>query len=454
MRILLAYEHIRRLRGTHGEWITSIGRTLALRGNDVHILCDSVADPALYPELTFHSRRTFVRGESHRLTVLRHWAIRQLREIDYDVSISFHTAIPAQIVIPIAGWIQTRLAREFREHRNPLWSLALHLYPPIIERKYIESTLRKDTKRVRMIGATSRVMKDALVDGYPKLENRVRVVAGASSIQPPPDLESQQQIRSETRQALQLAGDDVVFLWASKRAGWHGAKYAIEAFSKAASSIPGNRAKLILAAEGQWSLYRRATEFQDPKNIRIIGRTEQPERLLAACDAGINPAIHSHLGRFTWECLAFGKPVIVSSNTAAADRIRSHEFGLAGRIITPYDAVSLQKAIQELTDDERRRSATAAAEELAPAMRFSRFIDRLENTICELRGIPLLHDQLLTDPLDSVVHTSAPTSLASNVSTQFTSISASAVREENVPDDSSEAEACRTGAETGNVEYE
>jgi len=454
LKILLAYEHIRRLRGTHGEWITSIGRALTQRDHDVHILCDSVADASLYPELTFHSRRTFVRGESHRLAVLRHWAIRQLRDIDYDVSISFHAAIPAQIVIPIAGWIQTRLAREFREHRNPLWALALHLYPPVAERKFIESTLRKDTERVRMIGATSRGMKDALVDCYPKLESRVRVVPGASSFQPPPDFESLKQMRSETRRALQLSEHDIVFLWASKRAGWHGAKYAIEAFFKAATSIPGNRVRLVLAAEGQWSLHRHATEFRNLESIRIVGRTDHPERLLAACDVGINPAILSHLGRFTWECLAFGKPVIVSSNTAAADRIRSREFGLAGRIVTPYDAVSLQKAIQELTDDERRRSATAAAENLAPTMQFSGFIDRLENLICELRGIPLLHDQLLADPFDSVALAALPTSPASNVATHFASISASAVCEENLPGDSPDAKEYRTGVVKGNVEHE
>ena len=428
MKILLAYEHIRRLSGTHGEWITSIGRQLAQRGHDIHLLCDSVADASLYPEITFHSRRPFVRGESHRLIALHVWAKKQLREINHDISISFHTAIPAQIIIPIQGWVQTRLQREHRLHHNSLWTACLHTYPPVIERKFIESLIRKNHAANRHFVATSTIMRNALLERYPALRNRMHLIPGASSIEPPlpPDHpappEYLDSIRSETRRLLHINENDIAFLWGSKRAGWHGARFLIEAFAKMVTSTDKqNHARLILASEGQYTLHNRARKAGIADRVRIVGRTDHFNQLLAACDITVNPAILSHLGRFTWESLAFAKPVIASADTPGIERMRHPDQRLAGRIVQSYDTTTLRNALIELMDPSCRQNATRLAREIAPTMRFNQFIDRIEQ-VC--KDFPNITDNNPT--INNTISPKQPQQQNQSTPLPFKSISAAA----------------------------
>ncbi len=386
VKIVLAYEHIRRLRGTTGEWVTAVGGGLAARGHEVHILCDSVADASLCPELTFHARRPFVKGESHRLLVLRKWALRQLGLLGADVNVSFHAAVPAEIVLPIQGFVGTRLAKEFRLHRNPFWGMCLQMWPPVNERRLVEWLLRRDRRRVQVLGATSRLMRDNLLERCGKDEDRVRLVAGASAVGPSDESDVE---REEMRAALGLTDDAVVFLWAGNRMGWHGVRYLVEAFGKLVNG-GGNgieRARLVLACEGQSTLHRWALQHGCAKQVLVVGRTNKLERLLAACDVGVNPAVLSHLGRFTWECLAFGKPMICSADTAGVDRMVGDDQRRAGRVVRPYDVVTLRQGLVEMLDDALRESATKVAEGLAGSMAFDLFLDRFENLLHEQRGM-------------------------------------------------------------------
>src|SRR5690606_32519903 len=116
--------------------------------------------------------------------------------------------------------------------------------------------------------------------------------------------------------------DEVVFFWGSKQAMLHGAGLLIRAFGEAVRAGNLTRARLVLAGEWPYRLHARTVDRDCDGQVRVLGRTAEVDRLLAACDVVVNPAVHSTLGRSVWEALAFGKPVIASSATGGVDRMR------------------------------------------------------------------------------------------------------------------------------------
>lgn len=386
MKIILGFEHVRRLVGAHSHLVTALGQRLAARGHDVTIVCDTVTDPVQFPELRFVARRPSRRGESHRLVQLRRWAVRVVPALDHDVSLSFFPAIPGDIVSPIFGWIAGRLHREHRLLRRPLRHAAIQFHKNVIERRLVESAMRADSS-VRCILALSEEMARALVAGHPRLTARITTVPGASPIQPPDaGADALAAMRLETRRRLGFAERDdderVIFLWAAVHALHHGRANLLKAFSQVTREHP-NRVGLILASDGHWPTHALAVERGCDEHVRVIGRTKSVDQLLAACDVRVNPAIHSVLGRSVWEALAFGRPVLASSNSAGTERMRDADRHLAGQIVSAYDADAIRDALLWFLQDKNRRSATRSAQLIAPSMRFGLFVDRLERLLQE-----------------------------------------------------------------------
>lgn len=376
MRIVLAFEHIRRLVGSHSQMVTEVARHLQGRGHDVCIVCDSVLDAQMYEDIEICARRAFQSGESHRLLMLRRWARRIMPTLRPDVSLSFFPAISADVLCPSFGWIATRLQREHQIYRSPMRAAGILVHPNVIETRCVERAIRRDPK-VRSIMVMSDEMRAAIATAAPWSEGRIDVIPGASPIEPPTDATEYRQLREDGRAIIGADPGDVVFLWAAKRGMLHGRGILTQAFGDVVSHGHG-RAMLVVAGEGQWAVHHRAVERECETRVRVLGRTAAMECLLAASDIGLCPAIHSTLGRFLWECVAFGKPVIATETAAGAHRLRHESGAVAGCFVPPLDAPALRDAMIALMDDATRANAEQVSVSLAPTMRFESFVDRIE----------------------------------------------------------------------------
>ncbi len=382
MKIVLAFEHIQRLKGAHSQIVTELGRRLVHRGHDVIVLCDDVNDPTLYPELEFIARRVFIRGDSHRRLILRRWAAKQLQHIDHDVSLSFYPAIDADIVVPLFGWIWTRLHREYQFHHRHIWAAGLRVWPPTYDR-HIAETLSRRSTRVQKVVALSEPMAATLTQSYPTLRSKLTMIPGASPIEPMGDPEEIAHWRREIRHMLGFDDNDIIFIWASKKSMWHGRKYLIDSFRELHQKGHTNT-KLIMVGEGLWSSHRRLKSNGIAEHVRLVGRTGSIEKLIAASDVSLFPAIHSILGRFVWESLAFGKPVITTTNTGASDRVNSIDgTGCPGCVIKPYSQKQLTDAMIEMCDPPSRADATKSAQDIASTLGFDLFVDRMEQLLLD-----------------------------------------------------------------------
>lgn len=372
MRLILAFEHVRRFVGAHAQIVTELAQRLGRRGHEVTILCDTVTDPALYPDLHFIARRPFQMGGSHRPALLHYWASHIVESLEHDLVISFHPAIPGEVMVPTFGF-------DFGPDRNRRggWRGLVHAADPRwIVSRWIGRRSRRD-RRVRRVAALSEAMAEALLDAAPSIEPILQVVPGASPIEPSTDEAAGRAMGEETRAILRLDPTDIVFLWAAKSPFQKGGAAVVRAFSEVAA-LGHPSARLVMACEDPWPMHDLAVDLDCDDRIRLVSRTREMERLLAAADIGVMPAERSMFGRFVWECLAFGVPVIANTRTAGTERMRDSSDRVAGRIVSSTRPEALREAMIGLLNAAHLDAARRSAQAIAPSMRFDLFVDRIE----------------------------------------------------------------------------
>lgn len=391
MRIIIGFEHIRRLVGARSQIVVEVARALQARGHDILIVCDTVTDPFPFQDLRFIARRDFQSGESHRLTLLRLWSRRVIASHGADATLSFHPAIPGDVLVPLFGWACTAMKRERivqdgSSHSRIRILKRLKLY----ERLAVERVARSDPDLRRVVALSKRMYEDLLA-ADPTLSSRMELIPGCSPLcVRRSDDESAGRLRREMRSILRLDVHDVMFLWEATTAGPHGRRILIEAFARliedfrsrqAVTTDPCPRPILVLAGKGQWISHDLSLVRQCDQYIRILGRTADMPALLHACDVGVLPAVHSTVGRFVSECLGYGKPIIASDVTAGVERIAASAGPAAGRVVPVGNVDQLYQAMADMLNAEQRMVATAAAQAVAPTIDFGEFVNRIERLL-------------------------------------------------------------------------
>lgn len=388
MKIVLAWEHVRRLSGAHSEIVTDLGTHLAARGHDVTVICDSVTDPALFPSLRFIARRTHQVGESHRLTLLARWSRGVLRREAHDVSLSFFPAIQGDLILPLTGLIGHRLRNENRALRSLARNIAIQAHYNVLERRWHERTLTAAEARGGLL-AFSPHMEQALGGG-----EGIRIVPYAPLLRS--NTSEREAERARVRGALGLSDSDRVYLWAAKHGLWHNRAGALTGFAQfvrdwqkardesgtariQVTAATHSRPILIVAGDSPWPAHVQACQSEIHDHMRMLGRTGDVQSLIMAADVIVNPAHHSLLGRLTYESLALGRPVIISNQTGGVDLVRGVGGSAApGRIVDPSDSGAIARALAEFLDAGRLREATVAAEAVGATLRYESFVDAVE----------------------------------------------------------------------------
>jgi len=386
MKVILAWEHIRRLSGAHSEVVTDLGTHLAARGHEVTIVCDSVTDPALFPSLRFIARRTHQVGESHRLTLLARWSRGVLRREAHDVSLSFFPAIQGDLILPLTGNIGHRLRNEDLALRNLARNIAIQAHYNVLERRWHERPLRAAAAQGRVL-AFSPHMRHALGE-----DERGHLLPYAPLLRG--QVGDRQAERARVRSTLGLSDSDRVYLWAAKHGLWHNRAGTLAGFTRfvhewqkacvQGSTATRYRPILIVAGDSLWPAHVQACKGDIHEHVRILGRTNDVQSLILAADVIVNPAHHSLLGRLTYESLALGRPVIISSQTGGVDLVRGAGGGVApGRIVDPSDAGSIARALAELLDASRLSEATIAAEAVGATLQYEKLVDAVEAALIQ-----------------------------------------------------------------------
>ena len=167
-----------------------------------------------------------------------------------------------------------------------------------------------------------------------------------------------------TRQALGLADDAEVLLFAGRMIGDKGVRELVQA----SRILAQRRPKLVLLLVGSpdpgnpTSLSATEIAGFDGPPVRRLQRRENIRALLAIADVFANPSYREGLPRANLEAAAMAVPVVTTDVRGCRETVIDGQTGL---LVPARDAVALSVAIETLLDDpDRRRGMGAAGREL------------------------------------------------------------------------------------------
>lgn len=141
----------------------------------------------------------------------------------------------------------------------------------------------------------------------------------------------------------------------------------------------GLRPNLRIAGEGETrkAVAERIDRLGLGDQVRMLGFTEEPERVLAELDVALVPSLSEGFGMAVLEAQAAGVPVVASSTGGIPELVHD---GASGLLVPPGDAAALASAIERLLDDEGLRGRLAAeGRRAAEAHSLDRYVERLDD---------------------------------------------------------------------------
>jgi UDP-glucose:(heptosyl)LPS alpha-1,3-glucosyltransferase len=251
--------------------------------------------------------------------------------------------------------------RVWREKRNeiagPLQKLSRFFNRKHSAALHLEESLFANRGARRVI-ANSAMVKGEIIRVYGYPADQIDVVHNGVPI----ELFRDEQDRAKTRDALGLAQDEIVVLFAGS--GWErkGLRFALEAVEAQLA-----RMKLLVAGRGD------SAKFSSSR-VRFLGIVRDMPSLYRAADIFLLPTIYDPFSNACLEALAAGLPVITTKANGFSEII---EPGRHGTVVDDSRNVSaIVTALQFWSDPARRTQARVDNVALAAQFDISRNVEK------------------------------------------------------------------------------
>ncbi|MEW6074248.1 MAG: glycosyltransferase [Planctomycetota bacterium] len=167
--------------------------------------------------------------------------------------------------------------------------------------------------------------------------------------------------RAAVRAAFGADPDAPVLLALASLVPRKGLDVLLDALARLAPMPPGLR--LWIAGDGpeRGALEARARAGGLAAQVRFLGRREDAERLLAACDVLVLPSRREGLGVAALEGMAAGRPIVASRVGGLAEAVGEEGEEEAGLLVPPGDPAALAAALARLLAAADLRARLAAA---------------------------------------------------------------------------------------------
>ncbi|MCE9590437.1 MAG: glycosyltransferase family 4 protein [Planctomycetes bacterium] len=355
-----------------------IAHELISRGHHVVILAGVASDRGFDgPDVRrfMGSHRKF---DAMSLRGFSRWAMRQLEEGRYDVSLSVTTAVPASVVQPRSGTVRETIDRNIALRRSAFsrWlKRTLVAVTPKQRRLLAQERATLTDPRVRRIVSVSRYVSDQLRRHYRVDPSKISLIPNAA-VMPVTDDAQRRTWRDEVRQGYGIAETDTVYLFAALNMKLKGARPLLDAF--AAIREQGVPATLLMVGSIGYAEQLQAARLGVRDSVKIVGQTSQMAALYCAADVTVLPTFYDPSSKVVIESLMMGTPAISTAFNGASDFIVAGGL-VRGRVIPdPHDVEALAAAMRELSDPAERARCAAASAGLAEELSMKRHVDRLE----------------------------------------------------------------------------
>jgi len=383
MRIAWIIERMDPARGGRETSTAQVTSTLARRGHDVTVLCQSGSWNDLRVRVHPLGRRGV--GRRARLRGFVRDVCLAVEAERFDV---VHATLPvpcATVYQPRGGTIPGLLAAHRRR-----WGLLGGVRRHVLDRLNAARRLlgRLEAKLVErpdvLCAPPSQMVARELRDYYGRTEG-VRVVFNGVAA-PPADSEQRAHWRQSRRYRLRVGRDVPLLLTVARNWELKGVREALAAFARW-SHGPGAGREAVLAAVGKEDpqRYRQIAGMQDVGR-RFVAEAP-PENIwewYAAADACILLSWYDPCSRVVLEAMRWGIPAITTAFNGAAEALAD---GAGVVVASPRDRRAVVEAIDTLADPDRRAAAAEVCRQRADWLSAERHADELLAVYEEAAGI-------------------------------------------------------------------
>ncbi len=317
-----------------------LGLTIALAGNGhrAELICDPAGrlwERAVAAGIRCHPLR--IRNAVDLAAGVRLRAI--LKRERYDV-VHFHTS-RAHSMAPFARGFARALVVTRRMDYRPNRLFAPYLY----------------NRSVDGVIAISGGVADSLAAAGVKREHITVVPSGVDCehFRPPTSQE-----RSDARSEFKIADGEFVVSAIGALEPRKGHIYLIRAIGALAATDKCAEVKCLIAGQGSINamLKRETWQVKSAERIKLLGRIDDPRRLLWASDVFAMPSLTEGLGVAALEAMASALPLI-ASGVGGLREVVEHE--RTGVIVPPANPEAIASAIARLADSSELRAQIGAA---------------------------------------------------------------------------------------------
>jgi UDP-glucose:(heptosyl)LPS alpha-1,3-glucosyltransferase len=291
------------------------------------------------------------------------FAARSLTQGRYDI-VHSHDRVPNADLFSFHGVPHRLWVRDARAKRMSLFDRATDW----VERRAVSGA------NPPLILPVSTLARDALVQTYPRITDRIRVLhPGVSCTRFAPNREAGQVVRRRHG----LPSRDVVLLFVSMNFELKRLDVVIRALALLPDGTSGAPAvRLLVVGKGREGPYQRlARRLGVEARITFGGVVRDAERYYAAADIFVLPSRYDTFGLVVLEAMAAGLPAIVSDRVGARDMIRS---GANGFVLSAVPSPEeLSSAVGSLLDSEVRQTFGRRARRTAEGQSWERVTEHV-----------------------------------------------------------------------------
>lgn len=386
MKIALVIERFDPQGGGAERSASQIAHELSKAGHDVTILAgtaDVQSDAVVKAQQAarFAIQSLGIKGRFGALKLYRFskWARTQIRDGNYDASLSFTTTVPASVVQPRSGTLKETFARNIAMRPSGISRAFKRLMLLLSLKHQLLLSLERRTLRdplVQRFAAVSEYVRTQLVRHYKIDPQRIAIIPNAASM-PSFTPQERQAWRKQIREGFSISTDTLVYVFAALNPRLKGANTLI----KAAAILQERDVKdfvVLMAGQMGYSQQQLAAKLGVRELIRFVGATSHMDRLYCASDVTVLPTFYDPSSKVVIESLMMGVPAISTSFNGASDMILPGGGVTRGRVIdNPADADALADAMQQLADPASRSQCAAMTKGLSHAFSMQVHVQKL-----------------------------------------------------------------------------
>jgi UDP-glucose:(heptosyl)LPS alpha-1,3-glucosyltransferase len=363
-------------RGGAERYTADIGRLLAERGHDVHLMASKFGESI--PGVGFVGLPTKGASRGGQYLAFMKGLAAHLAAHRYDV---VHAMLPVpgcDIYHPHAGMAKASLQSHLG--REVIASRALAKLGNRLNRKrrlYVRTEERMlHGSNPPIVLCLSDYIKASILKHYPDIDGLLQKLFNAVDLAKF-DPEKSAGARERVRTKYGIPTDAPVALMIAQHFERKGLAELISATAQLNNTTPNRSLYVLVVGKDDPAASRQmARQLGVEDRIIFAGTTTAPADFYAASDFFVLPTRHDSCSLVALESLAMGVPVISTVFNGACEIM---EQGVHGFVLAePANVGALIDAMRQVLDDNRRSAMHEACLALRPRLAYAAHIDRLE----------------------------------------------------------------------------